>query len=117
MDIATAVVTGLLAALFLSTAGVKLASLPQSVQIRDHLGVAPAQWRLIGLLELAGAAGAALGLAVRPLGVAATSGLVLVALGAIATHVRAGDAPDAVAPAGIALLLAGGALALQLATA
>jgi len=34
----------------------KLASL-KSVEIRDHLGVAPAQWRLIGLLELAGALG------------------------------------------------------------
>jgi uncharacterized membrane protein YphA (DoxX/SURF4 family) len=117
MDIATAVVSGLLAALFLSSAGMKLASRPQSVEIRDHLGVAPAQWRLIGLLELAGAAGAVIGLAVRPLGVAATGGLVLVALGAITTHLRAGDPPDAVAPAGTALLLAGGALALQLATA
>jgi hypothetical protein len=117
MDIATAVVTGLMAALFLSSGGMKLASRPQSVEIRDHLGVVPARWLLIGLLELAGATGAALGLAVRPLGVAATSGLVLLALGAIATHVGAGDPPDAVAPAGIALLLAGGALALQLATA
>src|SRR5205809_3758525 len=55
MDTATIVVTGLLAALFLSAAGMKLAGVPQSLEIRDHLGVAPAQWRLIGVLELAGA--------------------------------------------------------------
>ena len=117
MDTATIVVTGLLATLFLSAAGMKLAGVPQSLEIRDHLGVAPAQWRLIGVLELAGAVGAAVGLAVRGLGVAATGGLVLVSLGAIATHIRAGDPPEAAGPAGLALVLAAGALALQLATA
>jgi len=117
MDTATIVVTGLLAALFLSAAAPKLAGAQQSLQIRDHLGVAPGQWRLIGFLELAGATGAAVGLALRGLGVAATGGLVLVSLGAIATHIRAGDPPSAAGPAGVAFVLAAGALALQLATA
>src|SRR5947208_1221201 len=117
MDIATAIVTGLLAAFFLLAASMKLTGAPQSLEIRDHLGVAPGQWRLIGVLELSGAVGAAVGLAFTPLGVAATAGLVLTSLGAIATHVRAGDPPQEALPAGVALLLAAGALALQLATA
>src|SRR5437870_3194924 len=117
MDTATPVVTGLLAALFLSAAAMKLAGVAQSLEARDHFAIAPARWRLIGVLELAGASGAALGLAIRPLGVAATGGLVLVSLGAITTHMRAGDPPGAALPAGVALALAAGALALQLATA
>jgi hypothetical protein len=72
---------------------------------------------MIGALEVAGAGGAVLGLAVRPLGLAATGGLVLVGVGAIATHLRAGDPPSEAAPAGVALLLASAALALQAATA
>jgi hypothetical protein len=117
MNTATAIVTGLLAVLFLSAAAMKLAGVAQSFEIRDHLGVAAPVWRLIGMLELAGAAGALVGLAVRVLGVAATGGLVLLSVGALASHVRAGDPPAAVVPAGLALLLAAAALTLQAATA
>jgi len=117
MDIATAIVTGLLAAFFLFAAWMKLAGVPQSLEIRDRLGIEPAQWRLIGLLEIAGAVGVAVGLAVRELGVAAGAGLVLVSLGAIASHVRAQDPPSEAGPAVFALVLAAAALALQLATA
>jgi uncharacterized membrane protein YphA (DoxX/SURF4 family) len=117
MNIAAAVVTGLLAAFFLFAASMKLAGVPQSLEIRDRLGVAPAQWRLIGVLEVAGAVGVAVGLAVRELGVAAGAGLVLVSLGAIASHVRVKDPPSEAGAAGFALLLAAAALALRLATA
>jgi hypothetical protein len=117
MDATTAVVTGLLAALFLAAGAPKIAALPKSLEIRDHLGVPAGSWRLIGALEIAGAVGAAIGLAVRPLGLAATGGLVLVAGGAIVTHLRAGDPPSEAAPAGVALVFAAAALALQAATA
>jgi hypothetical protein len=117
MDVITAVVTGLLTAGFLAAGGAKLAGLPPSLEVRDRLGIPASSWRVIGVLEIAGAVGAAVGLAVRPLGLAATGGLVLVGLGAIATHVRAGDPTSEAAPAGIALLLAAAALALQVATA
>ena len=117
MNTATVVLTGLLAALFLLSAAMKLAGVAQSLEMRDHLAVAVPAWRLIGALELAGAVGALLGLAVRALGVAAISGLVLLSVGAIAAHARAGDRPTAAAPAGFALLLAGAALMLQVATA
>jgi uncharacterized membrane protein YphA (DoxX/SURF4 family) len=117
MDAATVVVTGLLAALFLSTGAMKLAGVAQSLEMRDQLGLPARTWVLIGALEVAGAGGALLGLAVRELGVAATGGLVLLSVGAIATHVRAGDPPAKAVPAAFALLLAAGALALQAATA
>jgi hypothetical protein len=117
METATVVITGLLAALFMSTAAMKLAGVTQSLAIRDHLGVAAPTWRLIGVLELAGASGALLGLAVPQLGIAACAGLVLTSLGAISTHLRAGDPPSAAAPALLALALAIAALALQAATA
>jgi DoxX-like family len=113
----TTLVTGLLGVGFLATGATKLAGIPQSLEIRDHLGVPAASWRSIGALEVAGAGGALLGLAVSPLGLAATGGLALVAAGAIATHLRAGDRPREAAPAGLALLLAGAALALQAASA
>ena len=48
MDTATVVVTILLAALFTFAASIKLLGVPQSLAIRDHLGVKPLQWRLIG---------------------------------------------------------------------
>jgi hypothetical protein len=116
MNAVTAVVTGLLTAGFLVVGATKLKGVPQSLEIRDHLGVPAGAWRAIGALEVAGAVGAAVGLAIRPLGLAATGGLVLLGLGAIATHVRAGDAPSKAAPAAIAMVLAGAVLALQAAT-
>lgn len=54
MDTATVIVTVLLAALFTFSAGIKLLGVSRSLLIRDHLGVKPMQWRLIGVLELAG---------------------------------------------------------------
>jgi hypothetical protein len=52
-----------------------------------------------------------------PPGSAALTGLVLLALGACAAHVKLHDPPDAARPAVLALVLSAGALALQLATA
>lgn len=117
MDAAALVVAGLLAALFLSTAAMKLAGVAPSLAMRDHFGIAAPTWRAIGVLELAGASGALLGLAVRELGIAACAGLVLTSLGAIASHVRAGDPPAVAAPAGLALALSVAAVSLQAATA
>jgi uncharacterized membrane protein YphA (DoxX/SURF4 family) len=117
MDVVTAVVTGLLTAGFLAAGLMKLAGVAQSLEARDRFGISASSWRVIGVLEIAGGVGAAVGLAVRPLGLAATTGLVLVGLGAIATHVRVKDPASEAAPAGIALLLAAAALALQAATA
>ena len=103
---AKVIVTALLAALFGFASLIKLVGLRQSLAIRDHLGVKPVQWRLIGLLELAGVTGVLVGLAWPPIGVAAAIGLALLVLGAIVFHVRASDSVADTAPAVIGLGLA-----------
>jgi hypothetical protein len=113
MSIATVLFSVVLALLFLATAAGKLTGHAASVAIRDHLVVPALRWQQIGLLEVAGAVGVLIGLALRPLGIAAAAGLVLLSLGAIATHVRAGDKPAAALPAFAALALAVAVLVLQ----
>jgi uncharacterized membrane protein YphA (DoxX/SURF4 family) len=111
---AKVIVTALLAALFAFASLIKLFGVQQSLAIRDHLGVKPAQWRAVGLLELAGAAGVLVGLfAWPPIGVAAAVGLALLVLGAIVFHVRASDSVADTAPAVIGLGLAVATAILQ----
>jgi hypothetical protein len=110
---AKVIVTALLAALFGFASLIKVVGLRQSLAIRDHLGVKPVQWRLIGLLELAGVAGVLVGLAWPPIGVAAAIGLALRVLGAIVFHVRASDSVADTAAAVIGLGLAVATAILQ----
>ena len=79
MDTATVVVTILLAALFTFAASIKLLGVSQSLAIRDHLGLKPLQWRLIGACELAGVAGVLVGLMWAPIGIAAAIGVTYLA--------------------------------------
>jgi hypothetical protein len=106
MNTATVIVTLLLAALFTFSASIKLLGVSKSLAIRDHLGVKPMQWPLIGVLELAGVAGVLVGLAWSPIGIAAAIGLALLSVGAIAFHVRASDKAADTAPAVIGVALA-----------
>jgi DoxX-like family len=111
--IAKVVVTALLAALFGFAGLIKVVGLRQSLAIRDHLGVKPVQWRMIGLLELAGVVGVLVGLAWAPIGVAAAVGLALLVLGAIVFHVRASDSVADTIPAVIGLGLAVATVVVQ----
>ncbi|MFG1935178.1 DoxX family protein [Mycobacterium sp. NPDC048908] len=113
MDTATVVVTILLAALFTFAASIKLLGVRQSLAVRDHLGVAPLQWRLIGVCELVGVAGVLVGLIWPPLGIAAAIGLVLLSIGAIAFHLRASDGAKDMAAAVVGLILAAAAAVLH----
>jgi hypothetical protein len=113
MVLATVIVTVLLAILFTFSSSIKLLGAPQSLAIRDHLGVTPVLWRVIGLLELAGVIGALAGLAWAPIGVAAEIGLALLSVGAVAFHVRASDGFAKTAPAVIAIVLAVATAILQ----
>jgi len=110
---AEVIVTALLAALFAFAGLIKLFGVRQSLAIRDHLGVKPVQWRVIGLLELAGVAGVLVGLVWWPIGVAAAIGLALLVLGAVVFHVRASDSVADMAPAVIGLGLAVATAILQ----
>ena len=110
---AQVLVTASLAGLFAFAGLIKLLGVRRSLAIRDHLGVKPAQWRVIGLLELAGVAGVLVGLVWAPIGVAAAIGLALLVLGAIVFHVRASDSVADTAPAVIGLGLAVATAILQ----
>jgi hypothetical protein len=113
MDAATVIVTALLAALFTFSASIKLLGVSRSLAIRDHLGVKPLHWRLIGACELAGVAGVLVGLMWSPIGIAAAIGLALLSVGAIAFHVRASDGAADTAPAVLGLALAVAAAVLH----
>ena len=110
MTVAVSILLGLA---FLGAGATKLAGVDQSDEMRDHLGIGAAQWRTIGFLEVAGGVGVLVGLAVSALGAAAAAGLLLTSLGAIATHVKAGDPPKAAAPAAVLGLLAAATFVLQ----
>lgn len=61
-------------------------------EILDHVGVTGAVREVLPYLQIAGGAGALIGLFVLPwLGVAALAGLALYYLGAVVFHIRAGD--------------------------
>jgi hypothetical protein len=109
----TTAITLALAGLFGATAAGKLTDHSMSLEMRDHLSVPATRWKQIGLLELAGASGAVLGLAIPQVGVAAATGLGVLSAGAIATHVRVGDKPQAATPAVVALALSAATVALQ----
>jgi hypothetical protein len=106
METATVVVTLLVAALFTYSAGIKLLGVAKSLEIRDHLGVTPLNWRLIGICELAGVAGVLAGLVWAPIGIAAATCLALLTIGAIAYHVRKSDTVAELAPSVIGVALA-----------
>jgi DoxX-like family len=115
MDTVLWVVQGLLAALFLAT-GLTKVTQPRakmaSGPMRWAADVSDAQFRTIGLLEVAGAIGlilpAALGIA-PALSALAAVGLVLTMVGAVATHVRLGETSRLAVPLvvlAVALLVA-----------
>jgi hypothetical protein len=108
----TITVTVALAAMFLLSGAAKVVPNAASLAARDKLGIPATAWSLLGVAEIAGAAGVLVGLKVSPIGMAAAAGLVLVGLGAVAVHQRAKDGLIHAAPAVVALVLATGALVL-----
>lgn len=80
-----------------------------------HFGIAWERYRLIGVIELAGAAGVLIGFALTALGALAAIGLTLLMIAAIAVHRRAGDPLGQMAPAGVLGVLAAVTAVLYLA--
>ena len=95
----------LLAAACLFPAAGKLADHPKMRHSAAHFGIPWPRYRLIGIAELAAAAGVLAGLWWHPLGVAAAAGMVLLLLGALITHRRAADSRKETAPALLALAI------------
>ena len=95
----------LLAAACLVPGAAKLASHPKMRHAAAHFGISWSRYRLIGVAELAAAAGVLAGLWWHPLGLAAAAGMALLLLGAVITHRRAADNAKDMAPALLALAI------------
>ncbi len=104
----------LLAAACVLPAAGKLLDHPRMRQSAAHFGIPWPRYRLIGVAELAAAAGVLVGLWWHPLGVAAAAGMALLLLGAVITHRRAADSGKEMAPALLALAITIAYLAIAL---
>lgn len=93
----TAALAAVLAAVFGVLGIAKLAAVPAMRTAAHHLGLSVDQYRLIGVLEVAGALGVLAGLLVAPLGLAAAVGLGLLMVGAVAAHALHRDGPSRLA--------------------
>jgi len=109
----TITVSLVLAALLLATAIRKLTHAPAVVETYRRVGVPERRLNLLALILAAGAAGLVVGLWWRPLGVAATFGLVAYFVLALAAHIRHRDLKPLPTPL-VFLALSAAALALHL---
>jgi len=87
------------------TAGLKLTGQPRMRASAAHFGIAWQRYRLIGVAELAAAAGILAGLAWRPIGPIAALALAVLLLGALLSHARAGDSVPEMTPALLVLAI------------
>jgi DoxX-like family len=95
----------LLALVCVVTAGAKLTGQPRMRASAAHFGIAWQRYRLIGVAELAAAAGVLAGLAWPPIGSIAGMALAVLLLGAVLTHARASDSAREMAPALVVLAI------------
>lgn len=99
MNIFLIVVAGSLALAFLGIGSAKIAAVPSMRERAAHLGFSIAAYRWIGVLEAAAAIGLAVGFAVPVLGIAAVTGLLLLLVGAVISHLRNRDKVAEMVPA------------------
>jgi hypothetical protein len=92
--------------LFIITGGVKVLGVRQSLEIRDHFGMSPTTWRIVGVLEMSGGVGVLVGTQVGALGVLAAAGLAALMIGAIVSRLKVRDPIYAVAGDVVVLALA-----------
>ncbi|MFF3787717.1 DoxX family protein [Streptomyces sp. NPDC001933] len=112
MFITTLVITTLFALTLLFSAYGKLVRDPQQMKTLEHVGFPAQRVPLLATAEIAGAVGILMGLAWKPLGVAAAIGLIAYFTGAVASHLRIRD--WRILPSAVLLLAAVATLALRL---
>jgi hypothetical protein len=117
MHIAYIIVAAVFAIMLTMSARMKLVHDPLAVEvIGGVVGVPLRLFPVLALLELAGAVGLLAGIGLKPLGVAAGTGLVAYFLGAIAAHLHKHDlVPGHLGPPVTMLAISTAALALRLA--
>lgn len=98
MIIVSTILAVLLAVLFVSLGAGKLLAIPSMRDRAAHVGFTVGAYRGIGVLEIAGALGVLGGIVWWPIGAAAGVGLVLLMIGALATHLRSRDSVGEFAP-------------------
>jgi hypothetical protein len=113
MPIAAIALSGLVALLFVATGMAKLLGHPKMVEASAHLGYSMRAFRIIGLLEVLGAAGMLLAPLSLPLSISAATGLILLMIGGSIAHLRASDPIRLATPALACALLTAGAVGLQ----
>ena len=106
MFILCVILSVLLAAAALASAAAKLTKQPRVIESIGGTGVPLRLFGGLATLEILGALGVLIGLAVPSLGIAAGTGLALYFLGAIIAHVRVKDGPQAYGPPFVLMLLA-----------
>ena len=117
MFIALIVATVVLSAIAVGSAIGKLRKAEQVVAaIHGTVGVPLRLLPVLAGLEIAGAVGILIGLAVEPLGIAAATGLVLYFVGAVIGHLRVGDTRGVAQPV-LPLVLSIAVLVLRVTTA
>ena len=104
-----------LAAAYALPGSAKLLAHPKMRHAAAHFGIPWSRYRLLGVAELAAAAGIIVGIRWPAIGVAAAIGMILLLLGALVTHRQAGDPVKEAAPALVVLLLTVAYLAITLA--
>ena len=104
----------LLAVACLLPAAGKLTGQPRMRKSAAHFGISWSRYRLIGVAELAAAAGILTGLWWHPLGVAAAAGMAVLLVGAVVTHRKAADSVKEAVPALVGLVLTLAYLAIAL---
>jgi len=106
----TYVMTGLLVLVCVFLGSAKVLAAPAMRERAAHVGFTVDQYRVLGALELAAAAGLLIGLAAPTLGTLAACGLLLLLGGAFASHLRAGDKIPGLAPSLVVGVLTAGYL-------
>ncbi|SDJ02396.1 DoxX family protein [Nonomuraea jiangxiensis] len=105
MNVTAVILSIVLAGASLAGGAAKLAGARSMREDARRFGLSYSAYRLIGLSEALAAAGLLAGLARWPIGIAAAAGLVCLMAGAVAVHLRAGDAPaKTAAPIAVACL-------------
>lgn len=98
MVVTSIVLSSMLAALFAVLGVAKVLRQPSMISRTEQFGFSVREIQGIGALELAGAAGLVVGLFWPPAGIAAAVGLVALLIGAVISHLRAGDGIKEIIP-------------------
>jgi hypothetical protein len=114
MTVSVVIFSALLAAGLVGSAMGKLTKADQVVENLTRAGVPKRWFPALAIIEIAGALGLMIGIAIAPIGIAAAIGVILYFAGALIAHLRQGD--KTLGPAAFFLGLAAITLALQIAT-